>query len=259
MAHLSRRELLLLFGAAGVLPFHPLAAQEQPPQFAALDHFEFYVSDGEKARDFYTKIFGNTLLMRGAKRYLKLGSTYMAFEPPRGNFKPGQVDHVSAAIKSLDMNKLHAFLQERGVMYQDYPSGRDTGVVDPDGTRLQLSPENGWSLLNPATFLPEAVTLSGEPIFRARGLDHVMFNVTDLNRAVAHYQKLLGAPAQRDGSSAWFQAGTSRIGLSTTDRYICISVERYDATLAGRRLEQLGTKFDSPRFRDPDGLLIQVT
>ena len=67
----------------------------------------------------------------------------MAFEAPRANAPPGQVDHVSLAVRSLDMMKLHALLEQRGVMYQDYPSGHDTAVLDPDGTRLQLSPENG--------------------------------------------------------------------------------------------------------------------
>jgi catechol 2,3-dioxygenase-like lactoylglutathione lyase family enzyme len=262
MTQVTRRELFLLLGA-GALSSRALIAQDQAPQFTALDHFEFYVSDGEKARDFYTKIFGNTLLMRGAKRYLKLGSSYMAFESVRGNFTAGQVDHVSASIRNLDMNKLHAFLQQRGVTYQDYPSGRDTGVLDPDGTRLQLSPENGWSLLNPATFLPEPVTLTEAPAFRALALDHVVFAVSDLNRAIEHYQKFLGAPARREGGNAWFQLGTSRIGLSTNERYISITVERFDTAATRRRLEQLGAKVETSlkdilRFRDPDGLVIQL-
>jgi len=268
MAHISRRESLWLLGA-GALSARSLFAQEQTPQFAALDHFEFYVSDGEKARDFYTKIFGNTLLLRGAKRYLKLGSTYMAFEPARGNFKAGQVDHVSAAIRNLDMNKLHALLQERGVMYQDYPSGRDTGVVDPDGARLQLSPENGWGLLNPATFPPEAVTLSEEPIFRARAVESVELYVSDLQKSLAHYQKIFGEPAHQDSRGAQFKVGTSSVSLSPIPAgqrpgvsLISISAERYDAAVANRRLAQLGVErlpiTDVIRFRAPDGLQIEI-
>src|SRR5438552_7925062 len=121
----------------------------------------------------------------------------MACEQPRGADGEIKVDHVSVAIKKLDMPKLHAFLDQRGVAFQDYPSGRDTAVLDPDGTRLQLSPENGWSLLNPATFLPESVSLTEEPVFRATALDHVVFTVIDVEKSVAHYQKLLGTPAQR--------------------------------------------------------------
>src|SRR5436305_3805080 len=151
-ARLMGRRELLGFLAAGLLTPRRLAAQAQEPQFAALDHIEFYVSNIEKSRDFYVRIFGNTLKNRGAKRYLKLGSTYMAFEPPRGNAAEVRVDHFSVAIKQLDMAKLHAFLERRGVTYQDYPSGRDTGITDADSIRLQLSPEDGWSLLNPPNF-----------------------------------------------------------------------------------------------------------
>src|SRR6476620_6643609 len=170
----SRRELLKLI-AGGVLASRRFVWQERGPEFAGLDHFEFYVSSAEKARDFYVRLFGHELLSRNNKRYLRLGSTYMAFETPRAGASAGQVDHVSLSIRSLDMMKLHALLEQRGVMYQDYPSGRDTAVQDPDGTRLQLSPENGWSLLNPATFKPEAIAFTQDSIFRAIALDHVVF------------------------------------------------------------------------------------
>src|SRR6185369_13661239 len=166
---MNRREMLGLVGA-GVLVVRRPGLQEQAPQFSALDHIEFYVSNVEKSRDFFVRIFGNALLSRNNKRYLKLGSTYMAFEQPRANGEI-KVDHTSVAIKGLDMSKLHAFLEQRGVAYQDYPSGRDTAVVDPDGIRVQLSPENGWSFLNPATFLAEKIAMTEEPIFRPVGLD----------------------------------------------------------------------------------------
>src|SRR5262245_49540686 len=118
---MERREMLGLLGVGLLAP--RLVAQGDELQFAALDHVEFYVSNAEKSRDFVVRIFGNTLKIRGAKRYLKLGATYMAFEPPRGSGKAGGVDHVSAAIQNLDMARLHSFLTQRGVAYQDYPSG----------------------------------------------------------------------------------------------------------------------------------------
>ena len=274
MAHngfvLNRRQLLGLFGGA-LLPGRILVRQEQGPEFAKLDHFEFYVSNAEKSRDFFVRLFGSDLLSRNNKRYLKLGSSYMAFETPRANGAPGQVDHVSLSIRNLDMMRLHTVLEQRGVTYQDYPSGRDTAVLDPDGTRLQLSPENGWSLLNPATFQPETVAFKQDPIFRAIALDHVVFNVMDVERAVVHYRKILGSIGQRSGEELWFQTGASRIGLATTPagqkpgvRYICIFVSGFDRSQATRELQQLGAKMESVDgnssigFRDPDGLMIQV-
>ena len=77
---MNRREIIGLFGLA-------LAARYQSaePDYLGLDHIEFYVSNVEKSRDFFVRLFGNTLKSRNGKRYLKLGSTYMAFEAPRGN------------------------------------------------------------------------------------------------------------------------------------------------------------------------------
>src|SRR5215813_5382197 len=123
--NMNRRDVLGLFGACFLAS--PLAAQVDDPQFAALDHIEFYVSNVEKSRDLFVRIFGNTLRNRGGKRYLQLGSSYMAFEAPRGNAAAGKVDHFSVAIKKLEMPKLHSFLEQRGIAYQDYTSGRDTG------------------------------------------------------------------------------------------------------------------------------------
>src|SRR5579862_6833291 len=136
---MNRRELMHM-ATAGLFSRRALAVQADEPQFSGLDRIEFYVSNVEKSRDFFVTTFGNTLKNRNGKRYVKLGSSYMAFEPPRGTAGQVRVDHFSVSIKHLEMPKLHAFLDARGVMYQDYPSGRDTGIVDPEGIRTQLSP-----------------------------------------------------------------------------------------------------------------------
>src|SRR5262245_3882999 len=249
---MSRREALGSIGL-GLLAPHWLAAQSQPPEFVALDHVEFYVSDVEKSRDLYVRIFGNVLRSRGAKRYLQLGASYMAFEPPRGNSTDLRVDHVSAAIKRLDMPKLHSLLEARGVAYQDYPSGRDTGVTDPEGFRLQLSPENGWSLLNPSNFPPENVTMQEEPIFQPSGLDHVLLNVSDPEKAAGFYEKIFGPPNQRNNNRIWFQVGGSRIGLLQTPpgqragvNHFCVSAAAFNYDAVVRRLQQAGVKVEAP-------------
>jgi catechol 2,3-dioxygenase-like lactoylglutathione lyase family enzyme len=265
---MNRRELMTVFGA-GVLAVRRLTAQEQALTYSALDHIEFYVSNAEKSRDFFVRIFGNTLLNRNNKRYLKLGASYMAFEQPRANGEI-KVDHTSIAIKGLEMPKLHTLLEQRGVAYQDYPSGRDTAVVDADGIRLQLSPENGWSLLNPTNFKPEEIALADEPIFRPAGIDHVVLNVTEPENTAAFYQKFLGAPQRRD-NRIWFQVGASRIVLQKTPVgmqpgvfYFCVTASAFNAQAASRRLQQIGAKVEAPevagtvRFRDPDGYLIQI-
>lgn len=264
---MTRREVLRILPALLVAP---QVRAPGGPEFAALDHIEFYVSDVEKSRDFFLRVFGGELRLRSGKRYLRLGSSYMAFESPRGHAAPGSVDHFSAAIRKLEMPALHAYLEQRGVTYQDYPSGRDTGVTDADGIRTQLSPENGWSLLDPSRFLPEATAIQDEPVFRALALDHVLLNVANLETAAAFYQKFLGRPTSAN-NRMWFQLGPSRVGLTQTPagtapgvNRFCVSAVPFDPAAAGPRMQYFGAKTEPAdltgalAFRDPDGLLIQV-
>ena len=247
------------------------ARQAATPEFAALDHIEFYVSNVEKSRDLFVRIFGNTLKNRNGKRYLKLGSAYMAFETPRANGGI-RVDHFSVAVRHLDMPKLHAFLEQRGVMFQDYPSGRDTGITDADGIRTQLSPEDGWSILNTPNFPAEEIPIREEPIFHPIALNHILLNVADLEKSTAFYQRFLGSVVDRNNGRIWFQAGTSRIGLLQTSanerpgiHHFCISAAAFDYNMAVSKLQQSGAaieRSETPgmlQFRDLDALRIQIT
>jgi catechol 2,3-dioxygenase-like lactoylglutathione lyase family enzyme len=265
----NRRELLGTF-VVSLLARRGFGVQALPPAFAGLDHIEFYVSNVEKSRDFFVRIFGNTVKNRNGKRYLKLGSTYMAFEAPRGNGGI-RVDHFSVSIKGLDMPKLHTFLEQRGVMFQDYPSGRDTGITDSDGIRTQLSPEDGWSFLNTPNFPAEDVAIHDEPIFHPEALNHILLNVTDPGKSTAFYERFLGSVVERSNGRVWFQAGTSRIGLMPTPanerpgvHHFCISAAGFDYNTAVSKLQQSGAaieRAETPgviQFRDPDGLRIQI-
>lgn len=269
---ITRRELMQLFGA-GFLFRSALSTQIEEPQFAGLDRIEFYVSNVEKSRDFFVAIFGNTLRNRNGKRYVKLGSSYMAFEPPRGNAGQIRVDHFSISIKHLEMPKLHAFLDQRGIMYQDYPSGRDTGITDSEGIRTQLSPEDGWNFLNTPNFPAETVTVKDEPVFEPSGLDHVLLNVADVQKSVEFYQRFLGRPGERSNNRAWFEVGRSRVGLLQMPvgqragvNYFCVSAAPFQLDAAVKRLQQIGATGVRPSaeapgavvFQDPDGYQIQV-
>ncbi len=250
-----------------------LSAQEAPLELAAVDHVEFYVSDVARSRDFFAAVFGNTLLRNAsaAKSYLKVGSAYLAFERPRTPNGALTTDHVSVAIQRIEMAKVHGLLDARGIAYRDYPSGRDTAVVDADGNRTQLSPEDGWSLLKPPTFAPDTVALAAEAVFRPTGIEHVLLNVADPEASARFYEKVLGPVSLRNNNRIWFRVGRSRIGLLKTPEgqrpgvnHFCVSAEpfNYDAVVA--RLTALGAKVEpaevpgAPSFRDPDGMLVQV-
>src|ERR1700722_14911612 len=180
MQRLTRRQALYTIGA-GLLAAERPSAQAASLEFDAVDHVEFYVSQVERTRDFFATVFGNTLLKNAsaAKSYVQIGSAYLAFERPRTAGGPLTTDHVSVAIRNIEMARVHNFLDSRGIAYRDYPSGRDTAIVDGDGVRTQLSPENGWSLLRPPAFAPDAVVLREQAVFRPTGIEHVLLNVAD--------------------------------------------------------------------------------
>jgi catechol 2,3-dioxygenase-like lactoylglutathione lyase family enzyme len=273
MQTLTRREALYAIGAGMFRAARP-SAQEASLEFDAVDHVEFYVSQVERTRDFFAAVFGNTLIKNAsaAKSYVRIGSSYLAFERPRTAGGPLATDHVSVAIRNIEMARVHAFLDSHGIAYRDYPSGRDTAIVDGDGVRTQLSPENGWSLLKPPTFAPDAVVLQEEPVFRPAGIEHVLLNVADPEVSARFYEKVFGPVSLRNNNRVWFRVGRSRIGLLKTPEgqrpgvnHFCVSAApfNYDAVLA--RLAAVGAKVEppelpgAPSFRDPDGMLVQVT
>jgi catechol 2,3-dioxygenase-like lactoylglutathione lyase family enzyme len=273
MQRVTRREVLCAI-AAGMFSAARPSAQEGSIQFDAVDHVEFYVSQVERTRDFFAAVFGNTLLKNAsaAKSYVKLGSAYLAFERPRTAGGPLITDHVSVAIRNIEMARVHAFLDSRGIAYRDYPSGRDTAIVDADSIRTQLSPENGWGLLKPPTFAPDAVVLQREAVFRPTGIEHVLLNVADPETSARFYEKVFGPVSLRNNNRVWFRVGRSRIGLLKTPEgqrpgvnHFCVSAEPFDYDAVVARLAALGARVEpaelpgAPSFRDPDGMLVQVS
>jgi catechol 2,3-dioxygenase-like lactoylglutathione lyase family enzyme len=273
MHRMTRREALYAVGA-GIFAAARPSAQAPSLDLAGVDHIEFYVSQPERTRDFFAALFGNTVLRNAsaAKRYVKIGAAYVAFERPRTAGGPLITDHVSVAIRNLDMARLHELLDSRAIAYRDYPSGRDTAVVDADGVRTQLSPENGWSLLAPPTFVLDAVVLRDEPVFRPTGIEHVLLNVADPDTSARFYEKVLGPVSSRENNRVWFRVGRSRIGLlKTADgqrpgvHHFCVSAAPFDYGAAVGRLAALGATIEAPEqsgaalFRDHDGTLIEVS
>ena len=264
---INRRHAMHLLGA-GAFAWR-IARPEASLRFDALDHLEFFVSDIQRSLAFYTKVFGNQLWKnnRTARRYLKLGSTYIALEQG----PELRVDHFCAGIEGFQIADVHSYLASRKIEYRDYPSGRDLYVADPDGSRLQLGVNNSWTSLSTNTASPETFAVSGEPIFKPVGLDHILLNVSDPEKSAAFYEQVLGPVTQRNNNRIWFQVGKSRIGLLKTPagqragvNHYCVSASAFDYQTAIQQLERAGAKIEasdvagSPQFRDPDGYMIQV-
>src|SRR5262249_18302009 len=152
------------------------AAPDAHLRFTALDHVEISVPDAARSAAFYAGIFGYPVWKNNKtpRRYVRLGRTYIAIEQGR---EPQGVDHFSAGIDGYQIADIHAYLEQRGIAYRDFPSGKDLNVQDPDGIRLQLSADNTWSSLETNTASPEPGPGSGvEPVFRPTGLDHILLN-----------------------------------------------------------------------------------
>jgi catechol 2,3-dioxygenase-like lactoylglutathione lyase family enzyme len=265
---LTRRTTLSILAAT------PWAAKklcaDTPLIFTGLDHVEFFASDVLKSLAFYAAVFGNTVLKNNktTRRYVKLGTSYIAIETA------GQagirVDHVCAGIPGFKVADAHSYLTERAIEYKDYPSGRDLAVTDPDGTRLQLASDNGWSLLTPNTASPESISAT-DPIFRPIAIDHVLLNVTEPEKSAEFFAKILGPVTQRNNNRIWFQVGKSRLGLLKTPEgqrpgvnHYCVQAEKFDYPDVAKKLAQAGAKVETPEiagapdFRDPDGYRVQV-
>ena len=260
--------------AVGVLAGGALAARkalgQSPLHFTALDHIEFFASDVMQSMQFYSGVFGSTVLKNNktTRRYVKLGSSYMAIET--AGQAGVRVDHFCAGIEGFKVADVHGFLMERGIEYKDYPSGRDLAVTDPDGTRMQLASDNGWNLLLSGTASPETVAVS-DPIFRSIGMEHVLLNVSDPEKSAGFFAKILGPVAERDKNHLWFRVGASRVGLMKTpeggragvNRY-CGEAERFNYADVTKELAGAGAKVErselsgAVEFRDRDGYTVQV-
>jgi catechol 2,3-dioxygenase-like lactoylglutathione lyase family enzyme len=266
---MDRRSVLALLGA-GVLSAPRSVAADAPLRFTRLDHVEFWASDVEKSRDFYARVFGNTVMKNNktTRRYIQLGSAYIAIDKGQD---AGRVDHFCAGIPGFQIAAAHEYLQQAGIAFRDYPSGRDLAVTDPNGTRTQLAADKGWSALAGGTASAESVVLGAEPIFRPAGLDHILLNVADQEKAAAFYAQIFGPVAQRNNNRVWFQVGGSRIGLVQTPsgqragvNHFCVSAAAFDYDAVTNKLQQAGARVEkpevagAPEFRDPDGMLVQV-
>jgi catechol 2,3-dioxygenase-like lactoylglutathione lyase family enzyme len=115
------------------------------------------------------------------------------------------------------------------------------------------------------------------------GLDHIMLNVTDLEKSAKYYRLLFGKEWSKntDPDRIWFQIGGTRLGIQTVKSgespkvdHFCVSVAGYDPATVTAGLKQLGaeilpatdeaqdrTRFrdlDLLRFRDPNGIVVEL-
>jgi catechol 2,3-dioxygenase-like lactoylglutathione lyase family enzyme len=276
---MDRRQWLARAGAvaAGSLLVKNGFAQQKllPLRTSGLDHLSITTPDPVKAANFYGRIFDPQVYHErtGVQRwYARLGTAYLAFGP-RENVTP-YIDHIAAGVIGLveeDMGKPE-IKDQFTVAGIALPTGAGAFSLLNDPDRLQLQIVNAThgqfdTLMPGGRVVPENAMLY--PI----GFDHIMVSVSDLDKSVAHYRKLLGQEESRDKNPdrVWFKLADTKLGLEAAPAgqkpsfsHFCVKCAGFDRAKATAGLEKLGVKVEAGsekgtiRFKDIHGLPVEV-
>jgi hypothetical protein len=142
---------------------------------------------------------------------------------------------------------------------------------DPDGLELQLfQPPAG--LVTAA--VPSTLDTPKDGFIMPRGVDHVMLNVTSIDKSLPYYRALYGTAAERpkdQNGRVWFEfPKNTRIALEQTGgkpaiAHYTIKVAPFDRAALTKRLADLGSAVipspDEPdvvRFKDNYGITVEL-
>lgn len=272
----NRREALITL-AGGVFAAKAAsgapASGTAPFSFSGLEHIALAVPNTEKSVRFYTRLFGNTVMKEktNPRHYVRAGSNYIAMAPPgQGQVSPA-INHFCPGIVNFDLATAKRALDGLGIQYRE-ASGVGLFASDPDGTLIQLWTENSWAHLS-ETAVPASLASQGEPLLRPTGIDHILINISNPERSVAFYEKILGPiinPASRPRRT-WFSAGGgTRVGLALVESaqkpgidHFCFTAP-FDRAALSKAVEAAGAtiiKGDVEAgidFLDVNGIYMQV-
>lgn len=298
----SRRNLILGAGAAAAWPLAKALAQDAPPaaggppgppgrpagppptaeQVAAqlplkttgLEHVSIWVPDVQEAGVFYGKVFNPALHKEKqpplryyvplALREPKPPLSYIAIGAANG--RPVQIDHYCALVEGYNPAAMAERLKQEGVQ----SAGRFGMYPDADGLQLQLLglPGGLAASTEPAGRISEEA-----PIVEPLGLDNVVMQVSDLDRATAYYRKFFDGKVTREGERVWIDVSGTRLGLEKAPAggkpvisSFCVRVKPFDRAAVSRKLEAIGGqvvtvgKADAGvlRFKSPMGLFVDL-
>ena len=111
---------------------------------------------------------------------------------------------------------------------------------------------------------------AAESTFKGVGLNHIAVRVTDIPRAKAFYQDLLGLPLISESEGSCFlKLGDEFLTLFKNQNpgldHYCIAIENFQPDAVMDQLTSKGLKPRRPNgtqriyFRDPDGLEVQLS
>lgn len=267
---------------AGVLYLGERATAQTSLPLANLgiEHLDIVVPDPAASARFYARIFRTTLHqqpVRDALRYfVLLGDLpadrqvgYVAIGASQG--RAPAIGHYCVLAKEYTRDAFSAALRAAGLSSQATAPGPIGMWPDPDGLELQL-------FQPPAGLVAAAVTsplpVEGEGVVSPKGVDHLLLQVSNLDRSLAYYRALYGASTERPRDAngrVWFQLDRgTRLGLEQTTgaasiAHYAIRVAPFDRDALLSRLREMGTRVlpapDEPdvlRFADGNGIVVEL-
>ncbi len=226
---LSRRHLIGTAALASLPLVRQTLAQPSllPLDTPGLDHLDVIVPDVEKTARFYMGLLKTTLHaqpFQGGQRYFVLlgplpdnrAVGYLAIGDARG--RGTYIGHFCTSVVEWrrDSQAIFAAMADRfaAAGLGDFPGPTGVGGIfeDPDGIEIQFLPAPD-TLVTAA--VPSALVAGGQGLLTPLGVDHVLLNVTDLERALVYYRILYGAESAHsvEGDSVFAFRNGSRLLL----------------------------------------------
>jgi len=277
---MTRRDVLLLSAIACAAA--GLTAQTSLPlQNLGIEHLDIVVPDPAASARFYTRVFRTALHQQPVRETLRyfvlLGDLpadrqvgYIAIGAAAQE-RAASIGHYCVLAKVYARDAFAAALKSAGLPSEPTAPGPIGMWPDPDGLELQLfEPPSG--LVTAA--VPSPLPIAGDGIVTPLGVDHVLLQVSNLDRSLAYYRALYGAPAERPRDAngrVWFDlARGTRVGLEQSQNgariaHYAVRVAPFDRAALTNRLRELGARVlpapDEPdvfRFADDNGIVVDL-
>ena len=259
---------------AGPPPTPEQVAAQLPLKTTGIEHVSLWVTDVAAAGAFYGKVF-NPALHKEKQPPLRYYVPLSLREPKpplnylaigAANARPVQIDHYCALVEGYNPAAMAERLKQEGVQ----SAGRFGMYPDADGLQLQLLglPGGLAASTEPATPLSE-----GPPIVEPFGLENVIMQVSDLDRATAYYRMFFDGKVTRSEGRVWIQVADTRLGLMAAPAGVkpaissfCVRVRAFDRAAVSRKLEAIGAEIVAAdkadgavlRFKSPMGLVVDL-
>lgn len=256
------------------------ASMTLPLANLGLEHLDIVVPDTAESAKFYMRIFKAPLHqqpVRDTLRYfLVLGDVpadrqvgYVAIGAANG--RPAAIGHYCVLAGTYGAQAFAAALKTAGQPSEPTAAGPIGMWPDPDGLELQLfQPPAG--LVTAA--VPSSLETQKDGFVIPRGVDHVMLQVSSLEKALPYYRALYGTAAERPkdrNGRVWFEfPKNTRLALEPTSgkpsiSHYAIKVAPFDRAALIKRLADIGATLvpstDEPdvvRFKDNYGITVEL-